>query len=113
MKDKITPELREGVRRAMLWGNGEARPSDAEIDNIIDDLIDGGWLHLGDPNKPVLRRVVFGFMVGGRVDDEGWCRLEVPTEAPALRGPAEAEHVRKVIASWSARLAEYDRSRMV
>lgn len=36
-----------------------------------------------------------------------------PTEAHALRGPAEAEHVRKVIASWSARLAEHDRSRMV
>lgn len=56
-----------------------------------------------DEGKPVIANCDFGFMLEVR-----GAKISVPPDGREIRGRAEAEHVRAVIAGWGAKLAAWD-----
>ena len=55
--------------------------------------------------RPVIANCTIGFMLREPISDGV---LECSTEGRPIRGKAEAEHVRQVIASWGEALAAFD-----
>ncbi|MCR9061707.1 MAG: hypothetical protein NXI02_30565 [Rhodobacteraceae bacterium] len=58
--------------------------------------------------KAVIANCNFGYMIRIEELEDGRAKIECPINGHEIRGPAEADHVRKAIDGWSKRLAEYD-----
>ena len=50
MPSDLTPEQRETVRRALLWGPVSSPASNAELDEVAGELIDAGWTPPAQPD---------------------------------------------------------------